>query len=186
MGASCYLCELNMAVFPSTQAGDAVGACKLCGVLACSGHAKRNRNGPLYECGICKPNVLAAAAANQLPPAAPPAAPSPPSPGGGRPGGVTPGGGYAQRAATVEDVGDVIDDIDDDRWYQVREDIAHLTRYMANSDMPQALRSFAPNERSRRLLAAAAALATRLEMPVSEMTPLLAVATEAVRIGARR
>jgi hypothetical protein len=185
VGASCYLCELNMAVFPSEQAGDAVGACKLCGVLACSGHAKRNRNGPLYECGICKPNVLAAAAANQLPPAAPRAAPVPPSPGGPS-GGVTPGGGYAQRAATVEDVGDVIDDIDDDRWQALRDDIAYLGRFMAGADMPKALRSYALNERSRRLLAAAAALATRLEMPASEMTPLLAAATEAVQIGAQR
>ncbi len=181
MGASCYLCELSMAVFPSTQAGDAVGACKLCGVLACSGHAKRNPNGPAYECGICMPNVLATAAAKSLPPAAPPV-----TPGGGQPGGATPGGGYAQRAATVEDVSDVIVDIDSGQWQGLREDAAYLGRYLSGTDMPAALRGHAPTERSRRLLAAAAALATQLRVPASEMTPLLAAVTEAVQVGSRR
>lgn len=188
MGAGCYLCELNMAVFPSTQAGDAVGACKLCGVLACSGHAQRNRNLPAYHCGICKPNVLAAAAVRQAP-AAPPAIPPPPPPpptGGTRVAGTPTDAGYAQWAATIDDVTDVIDDFDSERWQALHADVDYLEGYLDSTDMPRELRVFGHSRKARRLMATAAALATQLNMPVSEMTPVLALVAEAVRIGSRR
>ena len=48
MGASCYLCERRYDTINGQIGGDAVGACKLCGVFACLAHGMRNANDPAF------------------------------------------------------------------------------------------------------------------------------------------
>ena len=81
MTASCYLCEKGgHETLPDTSVGDAVGACKLCGVLACLGHGQRDGGQPAYICGICLANLLAVASTKKIS-TAPPTTPTRPSNG---------------------------------------------------------------------------------------------------------
>ena len=66
MGASCYLCETGITErIPNTDAGDAVGVCKVCSVLACLGHGFRDENYPRWICVICDASLLTVAAVQQ-------------------------------------------------------------------------------------------------------------------------
>lgn len=62
MTASCYLCAIGNKTIPDTEAGDAVGACKVCGVLACQGHAVRDATYPRWICVLCDLTLLTVAA----------------------------------------------------------------------------------------------------------------------------
>ena len=178
MSASCYLCELNFGVLTKYSQGDAVGACKLCGVLACLAHGIRDKNRPAYVCGVCIPNLLAVAARNRLgtgegpPEIAPiPDEPAPEAPSG-----------FVQWASTIESVSDVISDFDDDHWASIRKDMTYLSRLLASREAPPALRAFArPDaDQARELMAAAAALATQLNLPPDEMIAALEQAVASV------
>jgi hypothetical protein len=65
MAATCYLCAIGHKTIPNTQAGDAVGACKICGVLACQGHGVRDASYPRWICVLCDLTLLAVAAVLQ-------------------------------------------------------------------------------------------------------------------------
>ncbi|HXU56184.1 MAG TPA: hypothetical protein VN744_12180 [Casimicrobiaceae bacterium] len=65
MTASCYLCAIGNKTIPDTDAGDAVGVCKLCHVLACQGHAIRDANYPRWICALCDLTLLTVAAVLQ-------------------------------------------------------------------------------------------------------------------------
>ena len=65
MAASCYLCAIGNKTIPHTEAGDALGVCKLCGVLACQGHAVRDASYPRWICVLCDITLLATAAVLQ-------------------------------------------------------------------------------------------------------------------------
>lgn len=180
MGAACYLCELNYGTIPDHGRGDAVGACKLCGVLACLAHGVRNKSRPAYICGCCAPNLLTAAAHKAGGAAAPPARP----PDAGDPAGDLPSG-FAIWARDIEDVSDVITDLADDHWAWLRDDMDYLSRLLAGTELPADLRAYARPEaaRARVLMAAAAALAVRLELPERELLPeLQRVALEVRRV----
>jgi len=187
MGAGCYLCELNYGTMPGKSAGDAAGACKLCGVLACLGHAIRDANRPAYLCGCCVPNLLAAAALNQLragdlpPDIAPPPADDEPSP--------DMPSGYAQWAVDISEVNDAINDLADDRWTWLRADMSYLSKLLEDADAkgPEEVRMFAHPEarRARSLMGAAAAFAVQLNLPPYELTPVLQVVAQDVRVGRR-
>jgi hypothetical protein len=171
MGAGCYLCELNYGTIPGKSAGDAVGACKLCGVLACLAHAIRNASRPAYTCGVCVPNLLAAAAVRNLG-----AGGTPPRPvsGGDDPSPDAPSS-YARWALDVDDIEDVIGSLADDRWAWMRDDVEYLQKLLVDPYAPASLRAFAhPGaDRARTLMAAAAAFATHLRLPPHELLPEL-------------
>ena len=174
MTASCYLCvKGGYGTLPDTSPGDAVGACKLCGVLACLGHGQRDGGQPAYICGICLANLLAAASTKQIPTAPPKIPPRPPD-GEKKPEPATTMG-YAQWAALIDDPRDVIDDYDEQRWAAVRKDVDYLAGALSSSDLPQELRVFAGAElgRARVLMGAAVAIATKLSLPLEEMIPQL-------------
>ena len=65
MTASCYLCAIGSKTIPYCEAGDAVGVCKVCSVLACQGHAVRDANYPRWICVLCDVTLLATAAVLQ-------------------------------------------------------------------------------------------------------------------------
>lgn len=65
MTASCYLCAIGNKTIPGTDAGDALGVCKLCNVLACQGHAIRDANYPRWICVLCDLTLLTVAAVLQ-------------------------------------------------------------------------------------------------------------------------
>ena len=182
MTASCYLCEKGgHETLPDTSVGDAVGACKLCGVLACLGHGQRDGGQPAYICGICLANLLAVASTKKISTAPPttPTLPSdgkPPQPSGGdqtsEPAPIT---GYALWAAGINGPRDVIDDYEEPRWASVRNDADYLARALSGSDLPQELRVFAGAElaQARVLMGAALAVATKLSLAPEEMIPQL-------------
>lgn len=181
MAASCYLCEKGgHATLPETSVGDAVGACKLCGVLACLGHGQRDDGEPAYQCGICIANLLAAASTTQISTARPKTPPrssddkTPEPPDGEKPKPATTTG-YAQRAAGINDPRDIIGDYYGPRWASVREDADYLARALGGSDLPLELQWFAAAElgRARVLMGAALAIATKLSLPFEEMIPQL-------------
>lgn len=171
MGAGCYLCALNYGGIPGQSTGDAVGACKLCGVLACLAHGLRNANRPAWICGCCAPNLLATAAIKHLG-----AGGSPPQPATGDDG-TSPNApsGYSQWALDINEIDDVIGSLADERWAWMQQDVAYLSRLLAEPETPEALRAFARHgaDRARTLMAAAAALATQLRLPPEEMIPAL-------------
>lgn len=182
MTASCYLCEKGgHSTLPDTSVGEAVGACKLCGVLACLGHGLRDGGAPAYICGICLANLLAAASTQEMPtapPKTPPRTPdreTPPPPDREKKREPANTMGYAQWAAGINDPRDVIDDYDEQRWVSVRADADYIARALSGSDLPQELRVFAAAEsqRARVLMGAAVAIATKLSLPLEEMIPQL-------------
>jgi hypothetical protein len=65
MAATCYLCAIGHKTIPNTQAGEAVGVCKVCSVLACRGHGVRDANYPRWICVLCDLTVLTVAAVLQ-------------------------------------------------------------------------------------------------------------------------
>lgn len=167
MAASCYLCEQGYDTIPERSTGDAVGACKLCGVLACLGHGMRNPNRPAYVCGCCVPNLLAAAAVHRVDPARVPS-------------------DLAAWARDVVTVQDVIVDFDGDHWGGVRNRMESLLRIFARRDMADALQMFeqARPDASMSLLAAATAIAVTLNLPQDELLPVLRGVTQAVQVRA--
>jgi len=175
MSASCYLCAKGgHSTLPNTSVGDAVGACKLCGVLACLGHGQRDPGQPAYLCGICLANLLAAASARQIPIAPTKPTPTPPPPGGEEREPST-AAAYLEWAMGINDPRDVIDDWGAQRWMEVRKDADYLERALSGPDLPRELRMFAGAEfgKARALMGAALAVATKLSLPMEEMIPQL-------------
>lgn len=173
MGAACYLCALGYGTIPDAFPGDAVGACKLCGVLACLAHGMRDKSVPAYQCGCCVVGLLATAARRQTGDD-PPAPPAPPGGDGTPPPGSPPG--FAIRAHSIDTVEDVIVDFSEPRWDGVRSDMAMLERDLAGAGAPAVLRAFSRPQaaRARRLLAAAIAVAAKLELPGDEVPAMVA------------
>lgn len=179
MGAACYLCEHQYGLIPGQSPGDAVGACKLCGVLACLAHGMRDKSRPAYVCGCCVVGLLAAAAGKT-------AGGKGDAPAGPRDDrDPTAGGpsGFALWAREVEEVEDVIDDLAGERWTWLRDDAAYLSQLLAGPETPVSLRGYArPGAtRSRALMGAAAAFATQLNLPESELAPSLRLVVQEVR-----
>ena len=181
MGASCYLCERRYDTINGQNKGDAVGACKLCGVLAWSSarHAQCER--PRLRLRGCVPNLLTVAAVWHLrggdtPPT--------PSPGDQNPSPVNPSG-FTQWAPKISKLDDVITDIADDQWAWIHRDIEYLVKLIVDREAPVALRMFAGPDASvaRTLIAAAIAIATRLNLPSHEMLPVLQQAMTAAVVN---
>lgn len=171
MGAACYLCELKYGSIPGQSPGDAVGACKLCGVLACLAHGMRDKSRPAYVCGCCVVGLLTVAAGKKSGGAgAPPVRP----PDDNGPSTDLPSG-FSLWARDIDDVEDVIDDLADERWTWMRNDAAYLSGLLAGPDTPADLRAYArPGAaKARSLMAAAVALATQLNLPEHELLPAL-------------
>ena len=61
MSSSCYLCYAAVGAIPGRQPGDALGTCQNCSVLACSAHAQRDPNYPRWICVLCDTSLLTAA-----------------------------------------------------------------------------------------------------------------------------
>lgn len=193
MTASCYLCEKGgHGTLPDTSIGDAVGACKLCGVLACLGHGQRDGGQPAYLCGICLANLLAAASTKQIPTAPPKISPrtpdgkTPQPPDGERKPEPATTMGYAQWVAGINDPRDVIGDYDEQRWASVRERADYVAGALSSSYLPPELRVFAGAElaRARVLMGAAVAIADKLSLPLAEMIPQLQQVDDALlRVG---
>jgi hypothetical protein len=191
MTASCYLCAKGgHGTLPGTSIGDAVGTCKLCGVLACLGHGQRDDGWPAYICGICLANLLAVASTKQIPTAAPKISPRPPdgkapqSPEGEKKPEPATTMAYAQWAAGINDPRDVIGDYDEQRWASVRADADYVARALSRSDLPRELRAFAGAElgQARVLMGAAVAIATQLSLPLQEMIPQLQPVADALLV----
>jgi hypothetical protein len=181
MGASCYLCEQNYGTITGKDRADAVGACKLCGVLACLAHGIRNPNRPAYVCGCCVPNLLAVAAvkrsgSGESPTRTPPSdtEPSPDAPSG-----------FSQWAREISKVEDVIGDLADEHWAWLRDDMEYLSRLFVNPRAPAALRAYARSDadQARALMAAAAAIATKMNLPAHEMIPVLQQVAQSVKVN---
>jgi len=68
--ASCYPCTMNAKLLASGVglAGDSIGCCRVCHVLACGHHAHRDAKVPQFICVECDPKLLAASAGANLPP----------------------------------------------------------------------------------------------------------------------
>lgn len=164
MAASCYLCAKRCDEIPGQVAGDAVGVCKYCGVLACLAHGWRNGNAPAYVCGVCVPTLLTAAATRRLGPDV--ASPD-----------------LDQWARNVDVVSDVVPDFDGDHWASVRGDAAFLAGQLDKRGAPEALQTLGSrmNLRERQLMAAAIAIAVRLRLPAGDMTPTLREVVTAMR-----
>ncbi len=175
MGAGCYLCESGYGYIPDTAPGDAVGACKLCGVLACLAHGVRNKSRPAYVCGCCVPNLLAAAAALTLPMNPPGGVPPPTGQTDhGEPPGDQPSS-FVRWTREVNQADDVIGDLAEPRWEQLRDRMAYFSRWLAGAEAPAILRGYShPGaEQARILMAAAIAFASELELPGHELLPAL-------------
>jgi len=179
MSAGCYLCELNFGVIPDQSQGEAVGSCKLCGVLACLAHGYRNADRPAYICGVCLPNLLTVAAVRKLPKGDDPPtrassddAPEPEPTGDS---------GFAAWAGEIDEVEDVIGDFAGDRWLSIRNDVSYLVGFLARSEAT-ILPAFSEANaiQSRTLMATAVAIATHERLPEHEMIPMLRRATVAV------
>lgn len=181
MGASCYLCERSYNTINGQRTGDAVGACKLCGVLACLAHGSRNANDPAFVCGCCMPNLLTVAAAWHLGEGDTPPAPSP----NDRQTSPRSPSGFAQMAPRISKLDDVIPDIAGDQWAWIHNDIEYLLKLLADREAPAALRAFAEPDAivARTLMAAAIAIATKLNLPSDEMHPMLQQAMQAAVVN---
>ena len=179
MSAGCYLCEMNYAALTGRNIGDAVGACNLCGVLACLAHGMRDANRPAYVCGCCVPNLLAAAAVRLLDPVE---MDPQTSPGDLQQLPDTPSR-FSQWALDIDKVDDVIGDLADDRWAWIQQDMEYLLKLLVSPEAPAALRAFArPGaDQARDLITAAAAIATKLNLPSHEMSPVLRQVAQGVR-----
>lgn len=162
MAAGCYLCQKQYSEIPGQAAGDAVGSCKLCGVLACLAHGRRDPNRPAYICGCCVPNLLAAAATRRVDPDRVPPDMDP-------------------WARDVDMVKDVVPDFDGEDWSAVRTDIEFLSNQLSRA-APKALRPLvgAMNLREQQLMAAAIAIAVRLRLHADELIPTLQLLTAEV------
>ncbi|WP_297649471.1 hypothetical protein [Hydrogenophaga sp.] len=183
MGAACYLCEHQYGLIPGQSAGDAVGACKLCGVLACLAHGMRDKSRPAYVCGCCVVGLLTVAAGKTSGGAGD--SPAGPGPGAGDDRDPTEGtpSGFAIWAQGIEDVEDLIGDLAEERWTWLRHDATYLSELLAGPDTPASLKAYArPGAaRARALMGAAAALATQLNLPESELAPALQHVVQEVR-----
>jgi hypothetical protein len=171
MSAGCYLCELNLGFIPGQSPGDAVGACKLCGVLACLAHGYRNASKPAYTCGVCVPNLLAVAAVKRLPTGDQ----APYRPPGGSPlfdPNAPPD--FGVWASDINNVEDVIVDFGGDHWRSIRRDADYLVRSLAAAT-PAPLQPFtrSGSDQARVLMATAIALAVHMRLPAHEMIPIL-------------
>jgi hypothetical protein len=176
MSAGCYLCELNLGFFPERMPGDAVGACKRCGVLACLAHGYREKGRPAYTCGVCLPNLLAVAAVKRLPtgdqpPRSGPSGDSPEFDPNAPPD-------FGVWAANINKAEDLIADFGSDRWSSIRDDVNFLVGFLAQ---PRAtpLQPFTRvgSDQARALMATAIAVATHMRLPAHEMIPILRDAT---------
>lgn len=178
MGSGCYLCEQHYGTITGQVNGDAVGACKLCGVFSCLAHGIRNPNRPAYVCGCCVPNLLSVAAVSHLGHAD---TSPPPSPGDHDALPDTPSA-LSQWALSISAVDDVIGDFADDHWGWMHTDMAYLAKFLVGSEAPAELRTFARPDTSqaRHLMAAAVAFATKLNLPLHEMNPVLQRVAQAV------
>jgi hypothetical protein len=180
MSAGCYLCELKLGTIPLEEAGDAVGGCRLCGVFACRGHAIRDPKYPRFVCGVCLPNLLAAAAAK----VAGTGGGSPKTVGPRPPDGKQPPGmaAYDEFAGDIQSVEDVISDFGADRWKAIRNDVDYLARFVTQSDAA-IFRPFARvvTSQAALLMAAAIALATYLRLPEEQLIPALRESVMAAR-----
>jgi hypothetical protein len=184
MSAGCYLCELKYGTIPEQHAGDAVGACKLCGILACRGHAYRNGGKPAYICGICIPNLLTVAAIRKMPKDGEPPFDIPST--DSRDGGPNAPPDFGAWPGDVNYVEDVIDDFDTDRWKSIRSDAAYLVSLLTRPG-PTIFQPFSKSgaAQARVLLATAIGLATHFHLPTHEMIPLLREATQAAQMAQR-
>lgn len=162
MAADCYLCQKRYAEMPGQAAGDAVGSCKLCGVFACLAHGRRDPNRPAYICGCCMPNLLAVAATRRVDP-------------GHAPPDMDPW------ARDVETITDVLPDFDGEEWSVLRPDIEFLSNQLSRA-APKSLQPLvrAMDSREQRLLAAAIAIAVRLQLHADELIPTLQLLTASV------
>jgi hypothetical protein len=171
MGAACYLCELKYGLIPGQSAGDALGACKLCGVLACLAHGMRDKSRPAYVCGCCVVGLLTVAAGKTSGGvgAPPPSPPDDSNPSTDQPS------GFSIWAQSLHDVEDVISDLADERWTWMRDDAAYLSKLLAGPDTPDDLKAYAQPgaAKARSLMAAAVALAIQLNLPEHELLPSL-------------
>jgi hypothetical protein len=62
----CYMCDRNAGSIPNHPAtGDPLATCATCGVLSCDGHGKRDPNVRRFQCVLCVPALLVAAALQQ-------------------------------------------------------------------------------------------------------------------------
>ncbi|MCU1426417.1 MAG: hypothetical protein JWL83_417 [Actinomycetia bacterium] len=59
----CYLCNRGINAIPTREIDNRpVGACAICGVFACEGHALRDANLRKLRCAVCVPALLTASA----------------------------------------------------------------------------------------------------------------------------
>jgi hypothetical protein len=84
-------------------------------------------------------------------------------------------------ARDVETVKDVLPDFDGDDWSAVRSDVEFLSSQLGRS-APKALQSLvgAMDSREQQLLAAAIAIAVRLQLHADELIPTLQLLTASV------
>ncbi|WP_411833413.1 hypothetical protein [Pseudoxanthomonas mexicana] len=121
------------------------------------------------------PNLLAAAAALALPADQAGGAPPPAGqPDQGEPPGDQPSN-FVRWSREVNQVDDVIGDLAEPRWEQLRGHMAYFSQQLAGAEVPVALRGYAyPDaEQARILMAAAIAFASELELPGHELLPAL-------------
>lgn len=66
MSAHCYACNHGTGRIPGEMpVRDPHGVCRICGVLACGGHGRRDANVRRFECVVCVPSLLVASALHQ-------------------------------------------------------------------------------------------------------------------------
>lgn len=170
MAASCYLCLRGLhATIPGRTTGDAEGACRNCGALACGGHGYRDPSIPIYSCMLCRIGSIALAAAGgsggdlaDLPPSV-------------RPPGDSPLTAAARR---IRDVADFTGADDAEAWEgmlgaQARE-WRDALRDVPATDAVAAWPRRLPAER-RALLGWAYAMADHFGIPDHELLPLVGV-----------
>ena len=68
MSAICLFCTLGTRSLanPLGTTNDPMGCCKICHSLACGSHGQRNGGKPAFECVICVPPSLIAAASTRV------------------------------------------------------------------------------------------------------------------------
>jgi len=62
VAARCYFCQTGTQLIPGHNRGDPLGVCLKCHVMACRGHAARDRNYPRWVCVVCDTSLLTASA----------------------------------------------------------------------------------------------------------------------------
>jgi len=162
MSASCYLCATgHSATIPNTAAGDAVGVCQVCGVLACQGHGIRDANYPRWICVICDPSLLAVAALLQSDSKSAQQALT------GVPEALIPA------ARTIRSAREYFDARSNDSWWWVVDDARSIAEALPMDDrtLGPLLSSLSPD--GRLLLSCALAIADRLKLEDEELIPLL-------------